>query len=212
MASEQVRQSGESQLTRAEREVLAVLLTGAHNRQIAEQLFVTEATIRTHLTHIYAKLEVDGRAALIATFRDDVSLRSSMPAPIKPRRAIRPWVFFGVAATMLVWFVATFASTEHGVRTPLWAPTSAAGARVAVGSDVAATPAVRRLDGQAAPADPAEADAAPLALFPSATASTAAVLIVLGGCALALAIGFRRFRPTHLVRLRPRPTAHRTNR
>jgi Response regulator containing a CheY-like receiver domain and an HTH DNA-binding domain len=148
MMSAQVRQSGERQLTRAEREVLAVLLTGVHNRQIAEQLFVTEATVRTHLTHIYSKLEVDGRAALIATFRDDLSLRSSEPLPTKPRRGIRPWIILGVAATIIAWVVATSAFSEVRERAPSLAPISAPALRVAVDPNAASAPAFRTLDGQ----------------------------------------------------------------
>lgn len=203
MMSAQIRQSGERQLTRAEREVLTILLTGAHNRQIAEQLFVTEATVRTHLTHIYAKLEVDGRAALIATFRPDGPLRSSEPVPTKPRGGIQPWIIFGIAAAMIVWFVATFAFFNVGERAPSWAPHSAP-VRVLVGPDAATVPGVRALEGRAAPADPATADAVPVALPLTATAGSAAVLVVLGGCAVLLTVRFRRFGPTRLVGLRPR--------
>ena len=36
------------------------------NRAIAKQLFISEATVKTHLVHIYAKLGVDNRTAAIA--------------------------------------------------------------------------------------------------------------------------------------------------
>lgn len=48
-------------LTRKELEVLVRLAEGRSNREIAEVLFVTPATVKTHLAHIYAKLQVDGR-------------------------------------------------------------------------------------------------------------------------------------------------------
>lgn len=48
-------------LTRKELEVLVRLAEGRSNREIAEVLFVTPATVKTHLAHIYAKLEVAGR-------------------------------------------------------------------------------------------------------------------------------------------------------
>ncbi len=48
-------------LTRKELEVLLRLAEGRSNREIAEVLFVTPATVKTHLAHIYAKLEVAGR-------------------------------------------------------------------------------------------------------------------------------------------------------
>lgn len=50
-----------SLLTPRESEVLALLAKGSTNRQIAESLLVGEATVKTHLGRIYAKLEVAGR-------------------------------------------------------------------------------------------------------------------------------------------------------
>lgn len=52
---------GATSLTRKEREVLARLAEGRSNREIAELLFVTPATVKTHLGHIYAKLGVGTR-------------------------------------------------------------------------------------------------------------------------------------------------------
>jgi DNA-binding NarL/FixJ family response regulator len=51
----------EGLLTHKEREVLTRLAQGATNQQIAAALFVTPATVKTHLAHIYAKLEVTDR-------------------------------------------------------------------------------------------------------------------------------------------------------
>jgi DNA-binding NarL/FixJ family response regulator len=51
----------EPQLTPKEREILAQLAQGASNKRIAEALFVTPATVKTHLAHIYAKLGARGR-------------------------------------------------------------------------------------------------------------------------------------------------------
>lgn len=48
-------------LTRKELEVLVRLAEGRSNREIGEVLFVTPATVKTHLAHIYAKLGVAGR-------------------------------------------------------------------------------------------------------------------------------------------------------
>lgn len=49
-------------LTDREVEVLRLLSTGATNREIARALFVTEATVKTHLVHIFTKLGVDTRS------------------------------------------------------------------------------------------------------------------------------------------------------
>jgi DNA-binding NarL/FixJ family response regulator len=48
-------------LTLKEREILTQLARGASNKAIAEALFVTPATVKTHLAHIYAKLGVRSR-------------------------------------------------------------------------------------------------------------------------------------------------------
>lgn len=58
------------QLTARELEVLRLLDTGASNRQIAKTLFVTEATVKTHLVHIFAKLGADSRARAVAVARE----------------------------------------------------------------------------------------------------------------------------------------------
>jgi DNA-binding NarL/FixJ family response regulator len=54
-------------LTEREVEILGLLATGLSNREMARQLFVSEATVKSHLSHIYTKLEVDTRAAAVAT-------------------------------------------------------------------------------------------------------------------------------------------------
>lgn len=54
-----------SQLSQREREVLRLIASGATNREAAARLFVSEATIKTHLLHIYEKLGVRDRAAAV---------------------------------------------------------------------------------------------------------------------------------------------------
>src|ERR1700744_739171 len=49
-----------------ELEVLELVAQGASNRDTAAQLFISEATVKTHLMHIYAKLGVNDRAAAVA--------------------------------------------------------------------------------------------------------------------------------------------------
>lgn len=53
-------------LTPKEREILAQLAQGASNKRIAEALFVTPATVKTHLAHIYSKLGARGRHEALA--------------------------------------------------------------------------------------------------------------------------------------------------
>jgi DNA-binding NarL/FixJ family response regulator len=54
------------QLSPRERDVLALVARGTTNRDIATALFISEATVKTHLTHLYAKLGVTDRAAAVA--------------------------------------------------------------------------------------------------------------------------------------------------
>ncbi|MGW4557815.1 response regulator [Streptomyces sp. NPDC004365] len=58
-----VRSPGNEPLSVREREVLALVAKGTSNREIARVLFISEATVKTHLTHLYAKLGVKDRAA-----------------------------------------------------------------------------------------------------------------------------------------------------
>ncbi|WP_328522623.1 response regulator transcription factor [Kribbella sp. NBC_00359] len=65
VAARLVRRSGPL-LTEREVEILGLLATGRSNRDMARSLFVSEATVKSHLSHIYTKLEVDTRAAAVA--------------------------------------------------------------------------------------------------------------------------------------------------
>ena len=53
-------------LSQREMEVLALIARGRNNREAAAHLFISEATVKTHLLHIYQKLGVNDRAAAVA--------------------------------------------------------------------------------------------------------------------------------------------------
>ncbi|MEU3163693.1 response regulator transcription factor [Streptosporangium sp. NPDC006930] len=61
-----VRTPKQRVLSRREIEVLGLITRGATNREVAAKLFITEATVKTHLLHIFAKLGVNDRAAAVA--------------------------------------------------------------------------------------------------------------------------------------------------
>ena len=65
MAAPQV---GLSALTAREREILALVAQGHSNREIAEQLVISERTARTHVSNVLSKLQLSSRtqAALLA--------------------------------------------------------------------------------------------------------------------------------------------------
>ncbi|MEM1256616.1 MAG: response regulator transcription factor [Cyanobacteria bacterium P01_H01_bin.21] len=48
-------------LTKREQEVLCHIITGATNRQIAEALFISERTVKNHVTSILSRLNLPGR-------------------------------------------------------------------------------------------------------------------------------------------------------
>lgn len=57
-----------SRLTEREREVVALVLDGLTNGEIAKALFVSEITVKKHVSSVYGKLSVKGRGQLIKLF------------------------------------------------------------------------------------------------------------------------------------------------
>jgi DNA-binding NarL/FixJ family response regulator len=60
-----MRGPAEEALTAREIEVLELVARGSSNADIAAALFISEATVKTHLLHTYAKLGVDDRTAAV---------------------------------------------------------------------------------------------------------------------------------------------------
>lgn len=56
-------------LSPRETEVLALVAEGLSNRDIAKRLFVSQATVKSHLGHAFDKLGVDSRTAAVAVAR-----------------------------------------------------------------------------------------------------------------------------------------------
>jgi DNA-binding NarL/FixJ family response regulator len=57
------------QLSQRETEVLTMVAQGMTNQEIGRALFLSEATVKSHLVHIFAKLDVTSRTAAVATAR-----------------------------------------------------------------------------------------------------------------------------------------------
>ena len=57
---------GSDCLTARERTIIRLVATGLTNRQIAAHLVISTGTVRTHLDHIYRKLDVHTRSAAVA--------------------------------------------------------------------------------------------------------------------------------------------------
>ncbi len=62
----QMRAPNQEPISQRELEVLELIAQGASNRSAAARLFISEATVKTHLMHIYDKLGVNDRAAAVA--------------------------------------------------------------------------------------------------------------------------------------------------
>nr|WP_309239362.1 response regulator transcription factor [Actinomadura sp. J1-007] len=67
--------SGGEPLSPRELEVLGLIARGGTNREVAARLFISQATVKTHLLHIYGKLGVNDRAAAVAAAFDRGLLR-----------------------------------------------------------------------------------------------------------------------------------------
>ncbi|GGS74739.1 response regulator [Nonomuraea spiralis] len=64
--ADHVRRPPRAALSGRELEVLRLVARGATNREAAAELFISEASVKTHLLHAYAKLDVRDRAAAVA--------------------------------------------------------------------------------------------------------------------------------------------------
>ena len=59
-----------SSLTPRELEVLQLVARGSSNREIGQELMLSEATVKSHLVHIYDKLGVRSRTSAVASARE----------------------------------------------------------------------------------------------------------------------------------------------
>jgi DNA-binding NarL/FixJ family response regulator len=64
-----------SDLSARELEVIGLVADGLSNRDIARRLFVSEATVKSHLVHVFTKLGVASRTAAVAAARERGLLR-----------------------------------------------------------------------------------------------------------------------------------------
>jgi len=70
-----------AQLTKREREIVKVVAGGKTNRQVSEELFISDATVRHHLCTIFDKLGVSSRGELIVyAYRNGLADRKSLEA------------------------------------------------------------------------------------------------------------------------------------
>ncbi|MGH3831923.1 MAG: response regulator [Pseudonocardiaceae bacterium] len=73
------------QLTRREREVLTLLARGLSNADVAAKLFISEATVKTHLARVMAKLNVREKSQAVAA-----AYQTGLVQPPTPRSRPAP--------------------------------------------------------------------------------------------------------------------------
>lgn len=66
----QMRTPNAQNLSPRETEIIGLIAQGLSNKQAATQLYLSEATVKTHLVHIFEKLGVDSRTAAVAAAVD----------------------------------------------------------------------------------------------------------------------------------------------
>ncbi len=72
---DRVRRPSTKTLSTRELEVLSLVAEGLANKAIARRLHISEATVKTHLVHIFTKLEVTTRTASVAAAVDQGLIR-----------------------------------------------------------------------------------------------------------------------------------------
>jgi DNA-binding NarL/FixJ family response regulator len=73
-----------AQLTPREREVLTLLARGLSNADVAIQLFISEATVKTHLARVMAKLNVREKSQAVAAAYQTGLVQAPSPPPRPP--------------------------------------------------------------------------------------------------------------------------------
>ena len=109
-------------LTRRELEILTLVAEGHSNAQLARMLWVTEQTVKFHLSNIYRKLNVSNRPRRAGGRRCTGCCRSPRRAPRRPsnvrRNGTRPPPDQSGAAAGALWAPVNLAEMEAGVYPP----------------------------------------------------------------------------------------------
>jgi DNA-binding NarL/FixJ family response regulator len=77
--------TGWDSLTPVEREVVALVTDGLSNPEIANRLFVSTNTVKTHLSHVFSKLGITSRAELAAEVTRRQARKITRPGDVRPR-------------------------------------------------------------------------------------------------------------------------------
>jgi len=78
------------QLSDREKQVLGLAAAGLANKELADRLAITEATVKTHLTRVFRKLGVRSRAELAAAYHGIVPPDTRTSHPTTKQNVVRP--------------------------------------------------------------------------------------------------------------------------
>jgi len=73
-------------LSRREREVFRQAATGLSNKEVADRLAISQATVKTHLSRIFQKLGLRRRSELVAAHHGLIHIAPALTSPRSPRR------------------------------------------------------------------------------------------------------------------------------
>jgi DNA-binding NarL/FixJ family response regulator len=62
------------ELTEREHQVLALIAAGPKNNEIASHLYLSAGTVKTHVNHIFSKLEVDDRVQAVLRYKERITV------------------------------------------------------------------------------------------------------------------------------------------
>ena len=69
---EKINESVHTPITSMEYEVLKLIWKGLKNQEIADSLYLSINTIKTHISNLYAKTETNSKGAIISYIRDNM--------------------------------------------------------------------------------------------------------------------------------------------
>jgi DNA-binding NarL/FixJ family response regulator len=69
------------ELTERETQVLSLLGNGMSNQEVAAELWITESTVKTHITHLFAKLNLRDRAQAVVIAYESGLVSPRLPPP-----------------------------------------------------------------------------------------------------------------------------------
>jgi tetratricopeptide (TPR) repeat protein/DNA-binding CsgD family transcriptional regulator len=106
-------------ITSREAEIVRLILEGKDSKQITEELFISDHTVKNHLHHVYQKLGIKNRIQLVRCFQsalEDPGRTSEEGVPGADRSPFLRWAALPAAALLVLFAVALIAWKPWGLR------------------------------------------------------------------------------------------------